>query len=320
MNPVVSVVIPTYNSASTLRDCVTSVLAQTHKSLEVIIVDDGSSDDTVTIARSFGGPVVVLTKENGGPASARNLGIRKCSGEFIAFMDSDDLWLPTKVERQVAVARSAKKPALVFTGVQRTLGPGMIPPSPQYKLYSGENPLTYATLWAKNWITTSSVLAHRLVFEDLLFDEDPLIEGAEDFDLWLRIANRHPIWYLDEVLTIYLVSGGGHSRSNMERTYLALNRMYDKLAPLSERHHLSARDLNWKRFELNKIFGIRFFQCGNISVAKSYLRNARSASWYDLSLMYFSLLTFLPESSLEFLRRIKKSRMFGAVNGIARHC
>lgn len=319
MNPFVSVVIPCYNSASTLSQSVTSVLQQTYRPLEVIVVDDGSSDDSVQVARSFGEPVVVVAKENGGPASARNVGIRSSRGDFIAFLDSDDLFLPTKIERQVAVAREVAEPALVFTGVKRTFGKDTYrPPSPEYKVYQGEEPINFRTLWEKNWITTSSVLGHRLVFEDLLFDEDPLMQGAEDFDLWLRIADRHPIHYLDEILTVYFVSDGGHSRSNLQRTYLALNRMYEKLAPLSERHSLSACHLHRKMFELNKVFGIRLLQSGNLQVAKKYFAMARSTSWYDCTLIYYSLVSLLPEPTLAALRRFK-SRLFGADNGILRH-
>ena len=105
--PLVSAIIPTYNRAKLVGEAVDSVLAQTYRNLEVIVVDDGSSDGTVASLKRYGSTIRVLTQSNAGPAAARNHGIRLSHGELVAFLDSDDLWLPTKIERQVGLLDKA---------------------------------------------------------------------------------------------------------------------------------------------------------------------------------------------------------------------
>lgn len=99
--PLVSVIIPTYNRASTLRRTVDSALAQTYQPLEVIVVDDGSSDGTGEVLRSYGDRIQAIYQPNGGPSAARNTGARSAKGQWLAFLDSDDVWKPEKIERQV---------------------------------------------------------------------------------------------------------------------------------------------------------------------------------------------------------------------------
>ena len=103
--PTVSVVIPCYNGAAFLRETLDSVLAQTHAPLEVIVVDDGSTDDSAAIAESYGPPVRVIRQRNQGESVARNRGIDEARGDWIAFIDSDDVWKPGKLERQLAAAQ-----------------------------------------------------------------------------------------------------------------------------------------------------------------------------------------------------------------------
>jgi glycosyltransferase involved in cell wall biosynthesis len=114
MEPLVSVVIPAYNSGSHLRATVESVLAQPHRPLEVLIVDDGSTDDTPSLAASFGVPVKVLRQERSGHPAARNTGIRAACGEFLAFVDHDELWSPGKLALQLACFREDDGLDLVF--------------------------------------------------------------------------------------------------------------------------------------------------------------------------------------------------------------
>jgi len=109
MNPLVSVIIPTYNRGHVVPEAIESVLRQTYPNLEVIVVDDGSADNTPECLQQFAGRIRVITQENAGPAAARNRGIEMARGELIAFLDSDDLWLPTKLERQVTLLEQAGK-------------------------------------------------------------------------------------------------------------------------------------------------------------------------------------------------------------------
>ena len=116
--PRVSVVIPTYNYGHLLEQSLESVFAQTYKDYEVILVDDGSTDDTPGIAARYEGRIRYFRKENGGPSSARNEGIRQARGPLIAFLDSDDLWLPHKLAVQTAFADAHPEYGLVYCDMQ----------------------------------------------------------------------------------------------------------------------------------------------------------------------------------------------------------
>ena len=122
--PSISVVIPCYNAAAFLRATIESILGQTQPVLEVIVVDDGSTDDSANIAESFGPPVRVIRQPNQGESAARNRGIEAAAGEWVAFLDADDLWLPTKVELQAEAIRSAPADVVCVTGDFLLFGEG----------------------------------------------------------------------------------------------------------------------------------------------------------------------------------------------------
>lgn len=302
MNSLVSVVIPCYNAAKTLASTLESVLAQSYRPIEVVVVDDGSSDESVAIARSFAPAVTVVVQKNGGPASARNEGIRRCRGEYIAFVDADDLWFPEKLAVQVPVAASFGAPALVCSAVVRVRDDG----ETHLKSVSPDRlPITYATLWRGNSITTSTVLAHASIFDGCTFDEDPSIQGAEDFDLWLRVADRHPVGYINTPLALYSISQQGHNRSNLERTFAAVRKAYAKHLPLAATHGIGPAEVAAKEFELDKLCGIRLFRVGQSRAARRYLARARLANRLDPVVLLYSALTYLPLPSLDLLRKVK---------------
>src|SRR5271168_5507609 len=113
----VSAIIPVYNSAATIAEAVDSALAQTMRDLEVIVVDDGSLDDTATILGGYRDRVRLIAQENRGPAAARNAAVRVASGEYLAFLDADDRWMPTMVERCVAALESAPQCVLAYSNL-----------------------------------------------------------------------------------------------------------------------------------------------------------------------------------------------------------
>lgn len=119
----ISVVIPAFNAARDLPDAIRSVLAQTYRPMEVLVVDDGSSDDTAAVARSAGPPVVCWSRPQGGAASARNAGVARAQGQLIAFLDADDLWTEDKLARQLAALDSDADLEAVFGHVQQFSGP-----------------------------------------------------------------------------------------------------------------------------------------------------------------------------------------------------
>jgi glycosyltransferase involved in cell wall biosynthesis len=214
----VSVVIPTFNRHQQLSVALESVLQQTRSVDEIVVVDDGSTDGTQAMLDDFvslhtGIPIRVICQVNQGPSAARNAGIQAASGDLIAFLDDDDIWLPQKTERQLSVFLS--DPQLDLLGCASNI----------IKLYDGLR-LVQIKEWAllfRNWFATPTVIVRREVALACGgFPED--LRHYEDYALWLKIACRHKCAFLNDVL----VSCGdgkppfGHSglSANLEACYL----------------------------------------------------------------------------------------------------
>jgi glycosyltransferase involved in cell wall biosynthesis len=171
----VSVIIPAYNAAHRIARTIRTALNQTLPVLEVIVVDDGSTDDTVEVVSRFGEPVRVFSKPNGGPASARNLGASLARGDWLAMLDADDWWFPRKNELQLADC-DADDIGLSHCRLD-------------HRIERPPRDLTFQGLWDRNWISNSSVLIRSKLFEALGgFVEEPRLISVEDYNLWLRVA------------------------------------------------------------------------------------------------------------------------------------
>jgi glycosyltransferase involved in cell wall biosynthesis len=187
----VSVIIPTFNRSAMLREAVESVCMQDYSSKEIIIVDDGSTDDTEDMISRFQPGIIYIRVQNGGVSRARNIGIRRSSGELIAFLDSDDLWLPGKLKRQVEYFQKNPDIHLCQTEEIWVRNGKRVNSKSIHKKYSG---------------SPSAVMIRRRVFDDIgLFDED--MPACEDYDLWLRAALKYQIVTLPDAL---IVKRGGH--------------------------------------------------------------------------------------------------------------
>lgn len=210
--PRVSVIIPTYNRAHLVHEAVDSVLTQTFRDLEVIIVDDGSTDDTSAVLAMYTDPRVrVIYQENQGKGAARNTGIRAACSEYVAFLDSDDLWLPHKLERQLAMLTNHSPRAWGYTdayGFDGETKQILYVFSQQHQQYEG---LVERHLILRDFIATSTTIVQRLVFKEVgMFSHAP---RAQDWDLWLRIAVNYPICRVPEALVGYRI----HKRTGPER-------------------------------------------------------------------------------------------------------
>ena len=232
MSPLVSVIIPAYNSQATLADAVASVLAQSLGDFELIVIDDGSSDDTLAIARSFSDAriEVVAAPHSGLPAVARNLGLQVASGEYVAFLDSDDTWQPTKLERQLALFSASPEVGAVHCGAVYLVSdePDAVPLS--WRLANPAPPArVLAELLRRNTIYTPSMVVRRALLERVGgFDPDPRLRGPEDLDLWLRLAEQGAWFgYLAEPQLVYRVRAGSVSRmrlTDLQGTAVAIER------------------------------------------------------------------------------------------------
>lgn len=205
--PTVSVVIPAYNAEAFIADTIQSALDQTYRDLEIIVVDDGSSDSTMARVAAFGERVRLHQQPNGGVARARNTGVSLAKGEWIAFLDADDLWLPSKLERQLACSTAP----MTFTDRYNIGDRGDLP-----EVQSHCQPMAggdiFEALLGGNFITTTSVMIRRVLFEEL-DGFNVTFNGTEDWDLWLRVAEQHHIGFCPEPLTRYRLHGGGISRN-----------------------------------------------------------------------------------------------------------
>ena len=198
----VSVIIPAYNRIATLARAIDSVLAQSHKVEEIIVVDDGSTDATSEVAKMYP-EVLLLRQKNMGVSSARNNGVMMASSEWIAFLDSDDVWHPEKIARQIKFHKQSSSLKISYTDEQWVRDGKMVTLPKKYQKPSQttfENSLDYCN------IAPSSVLIEKKLFDKVgAFDE--ALEVCEDYDLWLRILLENSIGYLPEKL---ITKHGGH--------------------------------------------------------------------------------------------------------------
>ena len=210
----VSVIIPAWRAEKTLGDTLRSVLGQTWKNFEVLVVDDCSPDGTLALARSFAekdSRVRVLAQEqNGGVSKSRNRGVREARGEWIAFLDSDDMWMPDKLEKQMALAARHPEAGLFFTGSAFISEDG--------KRYTYTLPVpervNYRQLLSQNVISCSSVLAKRALMEQFPMGNDAV---HEDFAVWLKVLREEPWAYaVNEPLLVYRVSRSSKSGNKLK--------------------------------------------------------------------------------------------------------
>jgi glycosyltransferase involved in cell wall biosynthesis len=258
-NPLVSVVVPAFNAAKTIHETLHSISQQTYRALEVVVVDDGSTDDTAAIAHthSLADPRFrVVSKQNAGVASARNEGITASRGEFIAFIDADDLWHPTKIAKQLdALVSGGPDTALVYSPFRRIDAGGNVIASPHK--YGVNGWVLYRHFYTNLVGNGSALLIRRKVLEEFGgFDpwlRDQGAEGCEDLLLQLRIAVRYRFGEVSEYLVGYR-SLPDNMSSNTEQMIrsgvLAVSRALSECRGIPE---LSAtamlRRYEWKRLK-----------------------------------------------------------------------
>jgi glycosyltransferase involved in cell wall biosynthesis len=230
----VSVIIPTWNRAEETERAVQSVLHQTYQNFEVIIADDGSTDSTPLKFKDYPDPRVhyLQLEHSGLPAVPRNAALRQAQGEFAAFLDSDDEWLPDKLDRQLEVFIKDPEVGMVCSNARVRHGKMTEPGSLFHTETIGSQAWPLAELVKTNIIIASSLLVIRLsVIEAGGFPQDPVFRAIEDYALWLRLAVKIKLFYLAEPLLIY--ADVGDSLRSLQRKGdqpLGLLRMFDELA------------------------------------------------------------------------------------------
>ena len=201
--PLVSVIIPTYNRGWVVKEAIDSVLDQDFSDYELIVVDDGSNDNTREILGAYGKAITVLQQSNRGVSAARNRGIAEAAGRLIAFLDSDDLWLPRKLSTQVKFFEENADSVINQTQEIWIRNGVRVNPKKRHHKFSG---MIFERSLALCLVSPSAVMIKKSLFDAVgVFDEN--LPACEDYDLWLRISCRYPVHLVDSAL---IFKRGGH--------------------------------------------------------------------------------------------------------------
>ncbi|WP_375512534.1 glycosyltransferase family 2 protein [uncultured Nostoc sp.] len=224
--PNVSVIIPTFQRADLVSETIESVLAQTYTDYEIIVVNDGSTDNTREVLAKFKDKITVIDQENKGLATARNTGIMASQGQYIAFVDDDDLWIPNKLEKQIPCFESNPNIGLVYSNI----------------VFFDDNCVFTSKIWPKgshppgvlkswmlfmvDYIPVPTVVVRRECLDKVgLFDQT--LTSCEDYDLWLRIIEKFSVHFLNKTVAFYRQSVNSMS-TNKERMLVNEIRVKEK--------------------------------------------------------------------------------------------
>ena len=306
VNQLVSVIIPTYNTAMYICDAIDSVLMQTYTEYEIIIVDDGSTDNTRDLLnQKYASSISYHYKCHEGVSAARNFGIKLAKGEYIAFLDADDIWIDSKLEKQVHHFISNPQVMMIFTENDFFDNNGM-KKSNYNKRQSIFAENIVQNIFNYSYIGTPTVMVRSLVFDSVgFFDET--ISAAEDVNMWMRIAAKYPIDMLDESLVGVRITTGSLSRDplnlftgvlgNIELLKNKYMDVYSKIDKTSiHRKYASAYyDLGYHYFEnFNKSLCVR-----NMLISCKFKFRIKTIS--------YAVLVLLPPIFIKKLRWIKQN-------------
>ncbi len=319
--PRVSVIVPAYNAEKTIGEALASVFAQTYRDFEVIVVDDGSKDETRAVLARYGSDITCVEQANAGPGRARNAGIQRARGELVAFLDADDVWLPEKLARQVEYFDEFPATGLLHAGayldsrngahVVSLKNPATVPAGCAAPL-SPPSHLFCEIFETDVEIRTLTVMVRRSVFEDVGGFDERREMHVEDWDLWLRIAARYPIGYLSCPLAVH--RDGGIMSAALEKTYAG--QMLVIQQSLGEyRRQCAASNRNAAaglRKPLSRIaweLGQAHFERTELREARRAFRTALRANPWDARTRVYHLASRLPAGAIHRLRGMKRHRV-----------
>ena len=325
--PVVSVIIPTYNCANFIRNAIDSALQQKGCALDLIVIDDGSTDETENILEDYHqkGLLNYHKQKNQGSASARNLGLKKAKGEYICFLDADDTLHENSILERLTVYKNHPEIGLLCTDFhQKSSGVN------KHTFYSElasrkkflNDALEYTKLRDKNvyifnkeifhdplvlrcLIWTGTVMISKKVFYDVGFFNENL-RIAQDIELWFRIARKYEIAFLDLPTATYLLHENGVT-NNIPQYHLAtINILEQYLDPSYKTPNIHKKKIKLKISAYYFIIGYDYFQQGKYKESSSYfqkalLNNKRKYQYYK-----FVFITFFPDQVINILRNIRR--------------
>ena len=311
MQPLVSVIMPAYNAERYIAKSIQSVLDQTYGNWELVVVDDGSTDKTAEIVQRFAANenrIKYIFQENSRLGKARNTGVENSSGSLIAFLDSDDLWVPEKLERQVGALLDTKAD-VIYSNVDIFFEPGSAPGPAEFPIATGriEGSQMFDLLLLENRIPVPSVLLKKEIFNTAgPFEESLPYHGCEDYDLWLKLAAQGALFY---GMPAKLVRYRRHSMAMTHKESKVLKPMLRVV-----RRHIDKGNLNedQKRFRLRGLYrnliGALLAE-GELAEAREYLKEF--SNW-DKSGIVTSLQKLLIKISPRSFNRISRECLYRA--------
>ncbi len=290
--PLVSVVITCYNSARYLAETLASVVAQTHPRIEIIVVDDGSSDNTASIAQSY--PVTYLHQQNQGVSAARNNGILHCRGEYVQFLDHDDRLLPQAIE--IGVSLLERHPACAMAvGEHRYIAADGTALGYSSKRSVGRN--HYLALLQHNFIESPCSVLHRRSTLPINGVFDNSVQGAEDYELYLRIARQGELILHEAVVAEYRLHNGSLSRDG-ERMILVTHRVLQMELPYVRGDRKKLRQHDRGCLFARRLFGRRLtrelLRCAGLPVPEAQRKLELLRRYYPLGFVAVALSRLLP--------------------------
>jgi glycosyltransferase involved in cell wall biosynthesis len=283
-NPFISIVMPTYNRSRLITRSIESVLRQSYRTFELIIVDDASTDDTESVVGAFSDERLryIKHKKNRGANAARNTGIRASSGNYIAFQDSDDEWLPEKLNMQVECLRKfaeAQNVGVIYTSFYQVRG-NVRKYYPDDSVVDRDGWIFESLLCGRNFVTSQAALVKRECFDEVGFFDETL-PRLQDWEMWLRISKRYVFIHLDKPLVI---------------AYLSEDSITMNLDPLFKAHKIIMDKYHADICKRPRIAGCLYFQSAYCLKALGRIKEARGpfriAFKYHPSFKYFCALIF----------------------------
>lgn len=302
----ISVIIPTYNSDKYICEAIESVLSQSYLNYEIIVVDDGSYDDTKSIIRDRYPLVRYYFTDNKGVSSARNYGISMARGEYIAFLDSDDRWLPTKLEKQRSSFQKNPKLGMVFTENSFFNNVGVIQErmNKRKRLMSGD---IVRNIFLNSYVATPTVMVRKSIFDKVGWFEEGLLI-AEDDNMWMRIGMEYCVELIDEPLVQCRITEGSLSR----KSHNIFSGIREHIGVIKKKYPSMYRRLG--KSAIRKKYSALFFSEAYYSFSQDKYREARGnfiKSYFycpfKLKPLLYLISTFLPIWMIDKIRYLKRN-------------
>lgn len=269
MKPLVSVIIPNYNYERYLREAIDSALGQTYPNIEVIIVDDGSHDGSREIIESYGDKITPVFQQNQGVSAARNNGVATCRGEFVAFLDADDIWVPEKIERQMAEFQTHDRVGLVHCSMTLITPDGRV----IGEISQGQDgAVAHEFLLFERGVVigaASTAIVLRKAFDEV-GGFDKRLSTAADWDFCYRLSTNYEIGFVREPLALYRMHGS-NMHGNLEAMEHDMLLGYDKAFSSG-----ATADMGRCYGNLHKTLAGSYFQAGQYL---NFLKHAAKSIW-----------------------------------------